>query len=523
VLECNPNLGPYYAWIDNHGGARAIDLCGIVQWSFDIVVIDDCAGSFFQTVYFIATDNCGNQATTTADFSMDDNTPPVITQQAQDTIIECSAANQEAIITHWLNRQGGAQAYDACDPFFSWTNNYSGFNLECGGSGSAEVTFNAIDACLNISSTTVTLRIEDSTGPVILQQAKDIVIDCEDVDQDSVIQVWLDNHADAIVSDQCGTLVWSHDLTTMPDSCLAPFSQLVTFTVIDECLNGTTLDASITFVDTIIPKPVGFLDSSYQWTEHIAFGNWSQTFSHTISSTPTVFSDTTYYELLKSEDESPATWQNTALFLRLQDRIVYVREYNRENILYDYNLLENDTFFGYNDVPLIVDSIDTYYLLNGEPRSRILLRCYEDQPGTEFYTEWVEGIGNLQGLFAQNQYCQIDGSGINMLCMNRNDTLIYDSPIFESCWLLPTALNELNEGLISIYPNPVSETLTVDFGKEISNPLQIILTDVVGMVYLKNTLPPQIVTIPVNRFSPGIYFIYLETELGFITKKLIIE
>ncbi len=523
VLECSQNLGPYYTWINNHGGARAIDLCGIVQWSFDIVVIDDCEGSFFQTVYFIATDNCGNQATTTADFSMDDNTPPVINQQAQDTIIECSAANQETIITNWLNRQGGAQAYDACSPYVSWTNNYSGFNLECGGSGMAEVTFNAIDDCLNISSTTVTLRVEDTIGPVILQQAKDTILDCGDSEHESTIQNWLDHHAGAIVHDQCGTLTWSHDFTPIPDSCIAPFSQVVTFTVLDECFNSTTLDASITFVDTIIPKPVGFLDSSYVWTEHSWFANASQTFSYTFADMPTVISDTIYYELLRSNEEEETIWYGTNDFFRFDNKKVFVRQGSFEGVLFDFNLTEGDTFIEYvSGIPLTVDEIDTIQLQNGELRKQWKLRCDKHQPGLPYEVLWVEGIGNLKGIFGQDLYCQFDGSHYEMLCMDRNDTLLYDNPEVDECWLLPTALDGLNEGSISIYPNPASESITITFGRSQSLPRQVIISDGLGTIHWQSKVMSETISIPINEYSPGIYFLNMEMAFGMISKIIIV-
>ncbi len=526
VVECNGsgNFGALNAWLSNHGGARASDQCGIVQWSHDYTSLsDDCGASGNATVNFTATDNCGNLVVTAATFMVQDNISPVITEQAQDTIIECGIANQEAVITNWLNRAGGAQATDVCGNV-SWTNNYTSLYLECGSSGVAEVTFRALDDCANNVTTSAIIRIEDTTSPVILQQAKDIIIDCGNGDQDSVIQNWLDNHAEAIVSDQCGTLTWSHDFSNISDSCVAPFSQLVIFTVADECFNTTILDATITFVDTIIPKPVGFLDSTYVWTQLIgSLEGSSRTHKYTFDKIPRIESGKTYYELLRADEELSQDWDGTGMYMRYDSNIVYVPSSMGEEVLYNFNLKVNDTILEYlTDVPLIVDSIDTVVLLNGEKRKRWKLRC-ENFPGSEYYTEWIEGIGDTDGLFSFNDGCQIDGEETTILCLSRNDTLLYDNPTLESCWYLRTSTTEIIDKDISIYPNPASESFTIDFRKSTSHPVQVLLLDVFGKILGNYRIPYDILEISVNTLPPGIYLIHVETEEGILTRRIVVE
>ncbi|MBP6679543.1 MAG: DUF1929 domain-containing protein [Saprospiraceae bacterium] len=207
---------------------------------------------------------------------------------------------------------------------------------------------------------------------------------------------------------------------------------------------------------------IGFLDSTFVWTEYFYFAGSSQSVKYTIDNTPTVFSGKTYYEVLRTFEELSENWERTYFYIRFENGIVYVKQNTDEVELFNFNLMVNDTFIEYfSGVPLIVDSVDTIMLLTGEQRKRLQLRCYEDSPGTDYYTEWIEGIGNLEGIFGQNAFCQIDGETYAIMCMFRNDTLIYDNPKFDSCWLLPVATAEINEESLFLKPNPASESINI--------------------------------------------------------------
>ncbi len=207
----------------------------------------------------------------------------------------------------------------------------------------------------------------------------------------------------------------------------------------------------------------GFLDSTFVWTEHHQYMNgWSESFKFTMAATPTIFSGKTYYELLRTDEELSEDWDGTAYYFRSENNIVYIDASPMEAEVYNFNLMVNDTFLEYNSgIQLIVDSIDNIVLATGEQRKRWLLRCIEDTPGTEYYTQWVEGLGNLDGFFDINSFCQIDGDGTVIMCMYRNDTLLYDNPGIDVCWRLPVATAEINEESIFLKPNPASESINI--------------------------------------------------------------
>jgi hypothetical protein len=163
----------------------------------------------------------------------------------------------------------------------------------------------------------------------------------------------------------------------------------------------------------------------------------------------------------------------------------------------------------------VVDSIDTIVLLTGEVRKRLKLRCIYDDPETAIHTEWVEGIGNINGLFAVNSMtnCIADGEGSDIMCMYRNDTLIYDDPEIDSCWLLPTATLTTNKESIIFAPNPASDFISIlGVDQEIK---YINVFNVVGNCVYRGKKD----RIDVNDLPPGYYFLELMLKDNHILTK----
>jgi hypothetical protein len=72
------------------------------------------------------------------------------------------------------------------------------------------------------------------------------------------------------------------------------------------------------------PKEIGFLDSTFVWTEnHNSLGG-GQSFKFTIDAKPTGFSGKTYYEVLQTEEEFSENWGNTGDFIRSENNVVYL-------------------------------------------------------------------------------------------------------------------------------------------------------------------------------------------------------
>jgi len=257
TVECTDGsdpLGAFQDWLDDNGGAEAMDECGGgITWTNNSMGLsDECGDTGMETVIFTATDDCGNMATTEATFTITDNTPPVIDVEAMDLKIECSGEDSLPSFDEWLDDNGGAEASDECGEI-TWTND-GVFTPACAGTGSAFVTFTATDECGNTATTTATFIAGDDTPPEITVEAMDMTVECDgssDPLQD--FQDWLDDNGGAMAEDLCSEVSWTNNSMGLSDECGMTGTETVTFTATDECDNSSTTIATFTITDTTDP------------------------------------------------------------------------------------------------------------------------------------------------------------------------------------------------------------------------------------------------------------------------------
>jgi len=258
TVECdgNGNQEALNAWLANHGGATASDLCSDVVWSDDFNGLsDDCGETGSATVTFTATDDCGNSASTTATFTIEDTTAPEITEGAKDRLVECDGAGNAQELQEWLDSIGdGGAAADACSDVV-WSNDFTGLSDDCGATGSATVTFTATDDCGNSASTTATFTIEDTVDPVIDVEAESVTVECDGSGNMKQLGLWLETYGGAQASDVCGGVYWGKpEFSGLSDDCGETGTGTATFTVYDECGNYASTTATFTIVDTTDPS-----------------------------------------------------------------------------------------------------------------------------------------------------------------------------------------------------------------------------------------------------------------------------
>ncbi|WP_272490625.1 PKD domain-containing protein, partial [Mangrovimonas futianensis] len=263
VLECGPdNTTDINNWINANGNAQADDACSTVTWSndFNIDDLEACNGAVLVT--FIATDDCGNEISTSASISIEDNTPPTLTSPASDIAIECSADGDQGGIEAWLASNGGATATDNCNSEITWTNTYGGDASDC--SQAIAVTFTATDACGNSVSTTASYAVQDTTPPTITD-ATSSTVECDGSGNIDDLNDWLASNGGATASDDCSAVAWSNDFSALSDDCGETGSATVTFTATDGCGNAASTTATFTIIDTIAPvAPDAPADITYE-------------------------------------------------------------------------------------------------------------------------------------------------------------------------------------------------------------------------------------------------------------------
>ncbi|MCK4678579.1 MAG: T9SS type A sorting domain-containing protein [Bacteroidales bacterium] len=87
---------------------------------------------------------------------------------------------------------------------------------------------------------------------------------------------------------------------------------------------------------------------------------------------------------------------------------------------------------------------------------------------------------------------------------------------------ITVGIDELNNSYINIYPNPASSFVNLEINREVNS--ITLLNNVGQMVYFNdNVNTNEVVVINTSSFEAGIYFVQLETNTGFITKKIAIK
>ncbi|MEZ4909843.1 MAG: HYR domain-containing protein [Saprospiraceae bacterium] len=316
TVDCNGNGNSEQLldWLNNNGGASAIDLCGGLTWSNDFGSISDlCASTGSSTVIFTVTDDCGNTNTTQATFTIRDIADPVLTCPA-DITLECSSPFNNAIITSWLN---SATAEDVCSGTLPVTNNYSSvFSAGCGLSGINTVTFSVVDQCGNDVMCTRTITINDTTLPTITNAPSPQVVECDGSGNLSQLNTWLSNQGGATAIDQCSTpaqLTWSTPvLVNTQIICGGSIVYTYRFEVVDACNNASLpVFATFTIQDKLSPMistPASDLTVDCDGSGNISqLDTWLNAHGNAVASdlcsTPLIWQ----YDLVKSQGQCGKT------------------------------------------------------------------------------------------------------------------------------------------------------------------------------------------------------------------------
>lgn len=238
----------YNNWVASNGGAVATDICSgtALTWVNNAPAAPSgCTAT--SDVTFTVTDQCGNSATTTAGFTVVDNTPPVINPPASPISISCDEANGDAQLNDWVNNNGGAVATDACSGV-TWSNDFGSTSAGC---NAVPVTFTATDGCNNVARTTTTYSIVDNSPPTIT--VFDQAVECVSYTPEQFTS-WLNSYT---VTDNCvpsDQIPVSNDYTGQPPAPGCDVRVTVGWTARDVCGNSSPrTTATFSISDNIPP------------------------------------------------------------------------------------------------------------------------------------------------------------------------------------------------------------------------------------------------------------------------------
>ena len=197
-------------------------------------------------------------------------------------------------------------------------------------------------------------------------------------------------------------------------------------------------------------------------------------------------------------------------------------------LICDFSLSIGDTFYVEltNKIYKII-SIDTVNIENINRREYSIALLVPNMD-TSFYeipirNKWIEGIGSSNGLLFDIWFAGTTcfTGGVNR-CYEYNGELQYNDYLYgiEDCYTPLLGLNNIktNDNDVLIYPNPASKELTIEsYDKiktiEILNPL--------GQRVYQRKVNVKTKSIDINSLSKGIYIIGVNTDKGYIKKKLI--
>jgi len=202
----------------------------------------------------------------------------------------------------------------------------------------------------------------------------------------------------------------------------------------------------------------------------------------------------------------------------------YTMYVDSEAVIYDFNLMPNDSFF-VNGVdnssicPIAWYHVDSVRLFNTLIDSRKVIYLSSNINGGEYKPVWVEGIGCLAGLTLNS--IEVSYDFIN--CYIRNDTLIYESDYaiyFNECYLWVGVNDKNNLIEYEISPNPFNDKISIN--KSNNNYIIIELYDIYGKLLKKEIAQDNRTILYLSDLFSGLYIIrIIDTNRNIYTKKII--
>ena len=88
---------------------------------------------------------------------------------------------------------------------------------------------------------------------------------------------------------------------------------------------------------------------------------------------------------------------------------------------------------------------------------------------------------------------------------------------------MPDATFELNGNIVSVFPNPVSDFLIIDFDQTINSEINIELISATGQLILKNKINAGEKEFKINMdgYSSGIYFLKIIDQEKIVSDRLV--
>jgi hypothetical protein len=256
------------------------------------------------------------------------------------------------------------------------------------------------------------------------------------------------------------------------------------------------------------------LDTSKTWSvlECITSGwGYCSTTYYRVSG-DTVINSVSYKFLMTKADSSANTaWYNR--YIVREDSVakkVFINVAGQEYLLYDFSLNTGDTVnavgaYGNTSCQaMLVDSVDMVNI-SGVQRKRLLLSMPGVAHGGPYYDEWIEGIGNITGIIHNFiLLCSFDMDA-TLLCVDSAAQNIYQTPLYNSCYLILSNGELKSKTSVSVYPTILNDRLHIN-KNGIDGKILVTLFDPSGKIILEKNIENEQSEITLPTLSEGMYF-----------------
>ena len=254
--NCNEGAGGWFSYegllngVEIQGAQGDVLLDLACSTSQSTPCAEDAASASSVTLYYAAFDeDCGDVIFGEATTTRLDTEAPTFDNPPADVTVSCEDGLPE--VPTDLRASDNCEDSDSEAPTVTMTGEVE-VSRTCTGSYVVDRTFIAEDCSGNQASHTQTITVEDNEGPEITGGIP-YTAECDGEGNQTELNDWLNDNGGATATDNCGTVTWSHDYTSLSDECGATGSASVTFTATDDCGNSSDITLTFTIEDTTAP------------------------------------------------------------------------------------------------------------------------------------------------------------------------------------------------------------------------------------------------------------------------------
>jgi large repetitive protein len=241
VITYNDDVAPTF----DNAPANMVASCENIPAIEEVTASDNCGDATVTVVetnfsggcvgviqrIFTATDACGNTATHEQYITLIDTVAPVLFNLPADMDVECSDK---------MPFVANVTATDNCDNGVNIEFTETIIDGDCANNYTIVRTWTATDTCENSVSHTQYINVSDNTAPVLSGEDDELTIDCN-----AAIQLIAPTATDNCDDDVNVEL----DVQTIPGNCPNEWTEVYTWTAMDNCGNSAVRVITLNYVD----------------------------------------------------------------------------------------------------------------------------------------------------------------------------------------------------------------------------------------------------------------------------------